>query len=127
MENRPISDLMETAMQKMRELIDANTIVGEAITTADGITMIPVSKLSFGFIGGGSDIPQKQDKSGFGGGTGAGVHITPVAFIIVKGTDVDILYVTPTAMTSVDRIIEAVPDVIDKITEFMGKDKEKQS
>jgi len=118
---------METAMQKMRELIDANTIVGEAITTADGITMIPVSKLSFGFIGGGSDIPQKQDKNGFGGGTGAGVHITPVAFIIVKGTDVDILYVTPTAMTSVDRIIEAVPDVIDKITDFMGKDKDKEN
>jgi len=117
---------METAMQKMRELIDANTIVGEPITTADGVTLIPVSKLSFGFVGGGSDIPSKQDKNGFGGGTGAGVHITPVAFIIVKGEEIEMLYVTPTAMTSVDRIIETVPDVIDKITDFMSKDKDKE-
>jgi len=124
MENRPISDLMETAMRKMRELIDANTIVGEPITTADGLTLIPVSKVSFGFVGGGSDIPQKQDKSGFGGGTGAGVQVTPVAFMIVNGKDVDMLYITPPAMSSVDRIIETVPDVIDKITEFMSKDKE---
>jgi len=126
MENRPISDLMQTAMQKMRELIDANTIVGEPITAADGMILIPVSKVSFGFVGGGSDIPQKQDKSGFGGGTGAGVQITPVAFIIVKGEDVNMLYITPPPMSSVDKIIDTVPEVIDKITEFMSKDKEKE-
>ena len=125
MENRPISDLMEIAMRKMRELIDANTIVGQPIATADGITLIPVSKVSFGFVGGGTDYQEKLDKSGFGGGTGAGVHITPVAFIIVKGDDVEMLYVTPPPMSSVDRIIETVPDVIDKITDFLGKDKDK--
>ena len=117
---------METAMKKMKELIGANTIVGEPISTGDGMTLIPVSKVSFGFVGGGSDIPQKQDKSGFGGGTGAGVQITPVAFIIVKGEDVEMLYITPPAMSSVDRIIETVPEVIDKITEYMSKDKEKE-
>ena len=112
-------------MQKMREMIDANTIVGEPITTADGITLIPVSKVSFGFVGGGSDFSQKSDhKSGFGGGTGAGVNITPVAFVIAKGKDVDLIYVTPTPLTTVDRIIETVPDVIDKVTDFLSKDKD---
>jgi len=116
---------MATTMQKMREMIDANTIVGEPITTADGITLIPVSKVSFGFVGGGSDFAQKQaSQSGFGGGTGAGVNITPVAFIIVKGEDVDMIYITPPPLTSVDRIIDTVPEVIDKITDFMNRDKD---
>jgi len=115
---------MEKTMAKMREMIDANTIVGEPITTADGITLIPVSKVSFGFVGGGSDFPQKHDKSGFGGGTGAGVNITPVAFIVAKGDDVDLIYVTPTPLTTLDRIIETVPDVIDKVNDFINKDKE---
>ena len=112
-------------MKKMRDMIDANTIVGEPITTADGITLIPVSKVSFGFVGGGSDFSQKQDsKNGFGGGTGAGVNIIPVAFIVAKGQDVDLIYVTPTALSTVDRLIETVPDVIDKVTGFISKDKE---
>ena len=123
MEKQPISELMEATMQKMREMIDANTIVGDPITTADGITLIPVSKVCFGFAGGGSDCPQKQDsKSGFGGGAGAGVNITPVAFIVAKGQDVDLIYVTPTALSTVDRVIEMVPGVIDKVTDFIGKE-----
>ena len=107
-------------------MIDANTIVGDPITTADGITLIPVSKVSFGFAGGGSDFSQKPNptQNGFGGGTGAGVNITPVAFIVAKGEDVDLIYVTPTALSTVDRVIEMVPDVIDKVTDFMGKEKE---
>ena len=109
----------------MREMIDANTIVGDPITTPDGITLIPVSKVSFGFAGGGSDFSKKQDSNtGFGGGTGAGVNITPVAFIVAKGEDVDLIYVTPTALSTVDRVIEMVPDVMDKVTDFMSKEKE---
>ena len=124
MENRPISDLMETTMQKIREMIDANTIVGEPITTPDGIMLIPVSKVCFGFVGGGSDFAQKQDRNGFGGGTGAGVNIIPVAFLSVKGDKVDMIYITPPPSSTVDKIINTVPEVIDKFTEFMGKDKE---
>ena len=111
-------------MQKVREMIDANTIVGEPITTADGVTLIPVSKVSFGFVGGGSDIAQKQDKNNFGGGAGAGVNITPVAFVIAKGNDIEMMYITPPAMSSVDRIIDTVPEVMDKIAMFIGKDKD---
>lgn len=126
-DNLPISDLMSTTMQKMREMIDANTIVGEPITTEDGTTLIPVSKVSFGFVGGGSDFTQKSDKSGFGGGTGAGVNVTPIAFIISKNGKVDIMHVTPTALTTVDKVIDAVPTVIDKFNEFMGHTKDEEA
>ena len=125
MEKQPISELMETTMQKIREMIDANTIVGEPITTPDGITLIPVSKVIFGFAGGGSDFSKKPEhKNGFGGGTGAGVNIIPVAFLVVKGEKVDMIYITPPATSTVDRIIETVPELIDKFSEFMNKDKD---
>ena len=118
-------------MQKMRELVDANTIIGEPITTADGVTLIPVSKVSLGFAGGGSDFAQKPDSKGigFGGGAGAGVTITPIAFVVAAGKDVDLMYITPPEMTTVDRVIEKVPEVLDKVTDFlstMDKEKEKE-
>ena len=116
---------METTMQRIREMIDANTIVGEPITTADGIMLIPVSKVSFGFAGGGSDSPKKQEaRDAFGGGIGAGVNISPVAFIIVKGENIKLLHITPPAESTVDRLIETVPEMFDKVTDFIGKKKE---
>ena len=127
MEKRPISELMETTMQKVREMIDVNTIVGEPITTVDGITLIPVSKLSFGFAGGGSDFSKKQEPhDAFGGGIGAGVNIIPVAFIVVKGESIKLLHVAPPAASTIDRIIETVPEVIDKVTDFIDKRKEEE-
>ena len=125
MDNRPINDLMETTMQKVKEMIDANMIVGEPISTADGITLIPVSKLSFGFAGGGSDFAKKPEPAGaFGGGIGAGVNVTPIAFIIVKGDSVRLLHISPPAATTLDRVIETVPEVIDKISDFIDKKKQ---
>ena len=126
MENRPISELMETTMQKVREMIDANTIIGEPITTGDGVTLIPVSKVSFGFAGGGTDFAKKQEKNSFGGGIGAGVNVIPIAFVIVRGDDVKLLYVAPPAASTVDKIasfIETVPEIVDKVTDLLGKDK----
>jgi len=126
MEKRPISELMETTMQKVREMVDANTIVGEMITTPDGVTLIPISKLSFGFAGGGADFAKKQEPTGgFGGGIGAGVKIEPVAFIIVRGENVRLLHVSPPSASTVDRIVDAVPVVLDKVTELVMKDKDK--
>lgn len=126
--NHPINDLMTTTMQKIREMVDVNTIVGQPITTPEGITLIPVSKLSFGFASGGSDYIPKNHKPGdtntFGGGSGAGVNISPVAFLIVKGDSVRLLPVDPPAATTVDRVIEMVPDVVDKVTDFLEKKKE---
>ena len=127
MDKRPISELMETTMQKVREMIDANTIVGEPITTVDGITLIPVSKVSFGFAGGGSDFSKKQEpRDAFGGGIGAGVNITPVAFVVVKGDNIKLLHISPPVESTLDRLIETVPEVFDKVTDFMNKRKEEQ-
>ena len=130
MEKHPIGDLMETTMQKIREMVDANTIVGEPIVTANEITLIPVSKVCFGFASGGSDFQgkhqQPQAANSFGGGSGAGVNIIPVAFIVVKGDSVKILNVSPPATTTVDRVIELVPEVIDKVNDFIKKDKDSE-
>jgi len=121
-QQQPISSMMEVSMQKIKEMIDANTIVGEPISTPDGITLIPVSKVTLGFAGGGTDFEQaKVSKSGFGGGTGAGINIIPVAFIVIKSGKVDMIYITPPKSTTVDRILDAVPDVLETIGEFMDR------
>lgn len=126
MEKHPIGDLMEITMEKIREMVDANTIVGSPIVTTDGITLIPISKVSFGFASGGSDFPSKQQQPSpnntFGGGSGAGVHIVPVAFLIVQGSSIKLLNISPPASTTVDRIIELVPEVIDKVNDLLNKE-----
>ena len=126
--NHPINDLMSTTMQKIREMVDVNTIVGQPITTPDGITLIPVSKLSFGFASGGSDYVSRNKKPGeantFGGGSGAGVNISPVAFLIVKGDSVRVLPVDPSGTNTLDRLVDTVPEVVDKVTTFLEKKKE---
>ncbi|HBD87084.1 MAG TPA: sporulation protein YtfJ, partial [Clostridiales bacterium] len=79
----PMSEMMRVSMTKIKEMIDVNTVVGEPITTPEGITLIPVSRVSFGFGSGGSDLPIKS-RAGFGGGTGAGIRIDPIGFLIIK-------------------------------------------
>ena len=132
MENKqhPIGDLMSTTMQKIREMVDVNTIVGKPIEAGD-VTIIPVSKVSFGFASGGSDFTTKNQKpdtdNAFGGGSGAGVNIMPMAFLIVKGDTVRMLPVAPPPGTAVDRVVEMVPEVIDKVTGFIEKQQEKKA
>ncbi len=127
-QNHPINDLMSSTMQRIREMVDANTIIGDPIRT-DEVTLIPVSKLSFGFASGGSDFAsknQKPDSNLFGGGGGAGVNIQPVAFLVIKGDTVKVLPVAPPPATTVDRVVEMVPDVMDKVTDFIEKQQEKK-
>jgi len=125
MDKRSTGDFIETTIQKVREMIDANTIIGQPITTDDGITLIPVSKVTFGLAGGGSDISNKNDpKDGFGGGIGAGVNIVPVAFIVAKGESVRLLHVSPQTSSTVDKIIETVPEVLDFVSGFFSKESE---
>ena len=126
MNNHPIDELMSTTMQKIREMVDVNTIVGTPINTADGITLIPISKATFGFASGGSDFGAKNLTAAnqqlmFGGGSGAAVNIGPVAFVVISGGSVRILPVTPSANTAVDRVIELVPEMVEKITEMIPK------
>lgn len=125
-QNHPIQGLMNTTMEKIRQLIDVNTIIGNPITTPDGTTIVPVSKVSYGFASGGSDIPSKNavNKQVFGGGSGAGVSITPIAFIVVNQGDAKILRVD-NDNTTADKIADAVPQVIDTISGLFKKDKKK--
>ena len=117
---------MNTTMQKIREMIDVDTIIGKPIETASGVTIIPVSKVSFGFASGGSDFQSKKaDKTNFGGGGGAGVTLNPIGFLVVTGDKVKLLQMQP-ADTTVDHIVNAVPDVIDQISSLVGKKKDKQ-
>ena len=124
----PIGDLMTTTMQKLREIADVNTIVGKPILAGE-ITIIPISKLTVGFASGGSDFTSKnqkpEDDNSFGGGSGAGMNLSPVAFLIVKGDSVRLMPVAPPPCTAVDRVVEMVPDVIDKVTGFIEKQQDK--
>lgn len=120
----PISDLMATTMEKIRDMMDANTVVGKPIE-AGGVTVIPVSKISIGYGSGGSDFAQKNQKpdhsNAFGGGAGMGVSITPVSFLIIKDGNVRVVSVEQPAPTAVERVIEMVPDVVDKVGTVVSK------
>ena len=115
MDKRPMNEMMDTAMQKIREMIDANTVVGEPITTIDNITLIPVSRVSIGFAGGGGG----GDTGGSGIGTG--FKVEPVAFLVVKNENINVLYIAPPAESAIERLIDAAPLLMDKITEFLQK------
>ena len=125
----PIGDLMTTTMQKIREIADVNTIIGQPIKAGE-ITIIPISKLTVGFASGGSDFVSKNQKpesdNSFGGGSGAGINIIPVAFLIVKGDSVKLLPVAQPAGSTVDRVVEMVPEVIDKVTGFIEKQQQEK-
>lgn len=118
-----ISAMMEASMGKIREMVDSNTVVGEPITTADGVTLIPVSRLSFGFGCGGGDYGKQQDK--LGAGAAAGVRVEPMAFLVVKDGVTRMLPVGMPAITTVDRIVEMVPQVMDRVEGFIDKKREK--
>lgn len=122
----PLSDLMHSAMEKVREMADTNTIVGQPITTPDGVTLIPISKVSLGFGCGGGDYGKVQPKS-FGGGSGAGVNISPVAFLVIKDGITRVLPVAVPPVSTVDRVVEMVPDVLDRVEKFFDKKQEKDS
>jgi sporulation protein YtfJ len=122
--------MMSVTMTKIHEMVDVNTIVGQPVSTPDGTTIIPVSKVSFGFGAGGTDYMGKYDKSegdkNFGGGSGAGVNIRPVSFLVVSPAGVKLLPVTPPPDSAVDRVIEAVPALLEKVVSLFGRKKEKE-
>lgn len=122
MSEHPIQGLMNTALQNIRNMIDVNTIIGDQITASDGTIIIPVSKVSLGFASGGSDIPNKTAQEAFGGGSGAGVSITPVAFIVVSNGDVKLMQISQST-SAADKAVSLVPELFDKITKLFNKDK----
>ena len=120
--SQTLPNMLENTIAKIKEMVDVNSVVGEPITTPDGVTIIPISKVSIGFGGGGSDFVSKnlnKQENPFGGGAGGGVKISPVAFLIIKNGSVRMLPVAAPANTTADRVVEMVPDVLDKISNFI--------
>jgi len=127
--SKNLPNMLENTMAKIREMVDANSVVGEAITAGD-VTIVPISKISIGFGGGGSEFSTKNpvvQEYPFGGGVGAGVKVTPVAFMVIKDGSVRMLPVAEPANTTADRIVEMVPDTLDKITSFVDSHWEKKT
>lgn len=127
--SKTLPNMMESTIAKIREMLDANSVVGDPIVTHDGVTIIPISKISVGVGGGGSDFVSKnvnKQENPFGGGAGGGVKVTPVAFLIVKDGNVRMLPVAAPANTTADRVVEMVPDVLDKIGAFIDSRTEKK-
>ena len=127
--NHPLSDMLGNTMEKIHTLVDANTVVGDPITTPDGVTIIPVSKVNFGYAGGGSDYTTKNSGSQnpFGGGTGGSVKITPVAFLVIKEGGVRVLPIAEPASSSLERVVDMLPDLIDKLQKFVEERKQKKA
>lgn len=124
--SHPIENIMSTTLQKLKEMVDVDTVVGKPIQTPDGLTLIPVTQLSLGFASGGSEFgktPKAEGKNNFGGGSGAGVKIDPIAFLVVRGDNVRLLPVGMPPMGPIDRAIDMVPDVVDKVTTYLEQRK----
>lgn len=121
--NTPVSELLGISMEKIKEMADVNAIIGDPIKLGDGTTVIPVSKVSYGFASGGSDLPSKYDKDLFGGGAGAGVSIKPEGFLVIA-PDGSAKMVTMEAVSDpISTAIEKVPGIIDKVSGFISKKK----
>ncbi|MCL2747792.1 MAG: GerW family sporulation protein [Oscillospiraceae bacterium] len=127
MEKMPIVELMNTTLTRIKDMVDVNTIVGQPVSTPDGTTIIPVSKVSFAFASGGMDsVPKEkppEDGKNFGGASGAGVNINPIAFLVISPAGVKLLPVSPPAGSTIDRVVENVPTLIDKISGLVKKGK----
>ncbi len=126
MSENKINDFMTTAMSGIRDMIDVNTIVGDPVTTPNGTTIIPISKVCFGFASGGSDFGKQPEKQKFGGGSGAGVSIVPIAFLSISDDGVKVLPVA-SEESGIEKAISSVPGVIEKVSKiFKKKNKKKE-
>lgn len=125
MNNTPVSELLGISMEKIKEMADVNAIIGEPIKLEDGTTIIPVSKVSYGFASGGSDIPSKYDKNLFGGGAGAGVSIKPEGFLVISPDGTAKMVPMEASSDPISTVIEKAPMVIDKVSGFISKKKNK--
>ena len=115
--------ILASTIEKIRDLVDTSTIIGEAIYAEGGTTIIPVSKVTYGFASGGSDFPSKNNAELFGGGGGAGITITPVAFVVINNGNVTIKSV-PTGDNTAEKIVGLVPEVVDTVTGLLNKNKD---
>ena len=125
MDKNPIGELMQNTMESVRSILKVDTVVGDPIYTPDGITLVPISKISVGFGGGGVEFNAKKagEVRPYGGGNATGVKVDPIGFLVIKDGTVRMVNVTPPASTTVDRIIDLVPQVMDRVDAFIEKQK----
>ena len=126
MKEQSASGILATSIEKIRDLVDVSTIVGDPVYSSDGLTVIPVSKVTYGFASGGSDFPSKSNADIFGGGGGAGITITPVAFVVINKDTVTIKSV-PTADGTAEKLISLIPEMVDTVNGFISKKKEESA
>jgi len=136
MKEHPIDSLMEIAMNNIQDMVDVNTIIGETIYISENISIIPISKVSFGFVAGGSEFKgeaieeyKRKDKdeeitytNPFGGGSGAGVNITPVSFMVINNGNIKLMPVE--YCSTLDKIVDYIPDILNKASNFMNNKKD---
>lgn len=125
-EHHPIQDLMGGTMEKIKSMLDVDSVVGTPITTPDGTTVIPVSRVTFGFGSGGSDFGSRHAKENtplcFGGGGAAGVSVTPVCFLVISPTEgTHVLGINAQAVNTADRLVEMIPSAVGKVSSFFAK------
>ena len=123
--NSSLNDLMRSTLDRVREMADVNTIVGKPITTPDGVTLIPISRVSFGFGSGGGSYGKTSD--GFAGGGAAGVKIDPVAFLTIRDGITRMLPVAMPPLNTVDRVIDAAPDIVARVENYFDKRQEQKA
>ena len=120
MKEQSASGILGTSIEKIKDLVDVSTIIGDPMDLGNGIKVIPVSEVSYGFASGGSDFPSKSNAELFGGGGGAGITITPIAFIVVNNGEVSIKHIS-TEEGSIERTIGMIPDVVNGVTDVVNK------
>jgi sporulation protein YtfJ len=120
MENS-IGNMMAEAMDKIHTMVDANTVVGDPITTPDGVTLIPVSRVAFGFASGGNDASASAAKPNVWGGSGAAVKVEPIGFLMIKDGGARMVSIQPPALSTADRVLDMVPEIMDKVEGYVDK------
>lgn len=127
MKEQSAAGILGTTIDKIKDMVDSRTIIGDPIDAGQGIKVIPVSKVTYGFASGGSDFPSKSAKELFGGGGGAGVTLTPVAFLVINNGSVSVKYISEGPDPSMERVISSLPELVDKLSEVVDKIKNKKN
>lgn len=126
MDKQSAAGILETTIEKVKNLVNVSTIIGESIHVDENTTIIPVSKVTYGFASGGSDFPSKSNSQIFGGGGGAGVTIVPVAFLVIQDGEVTLKHITAYD-NAAERVVNLVPEMFDKVTSAINKNKKEKN
>lgn len=122
---KKVNELLNVTMDKVKQMVDVDTVVGTPVVV-DGVTLIPVSKVTYGFAGGGSDLPSKSEKELFGGGSGAGITVTPIAFISIQESRVNVLPIV-LQPSAVDSLVSKLPDAIDRVATDIARRRDEKA